>query len=314
MKNSLLQHALNSLAHPVSIGAAIFLLFNALIWQRFWPSWWTGKIGDFAWMVIGPFLVVLLLVLCLPTFFRDDSFVGISAVFITGAGFGLLKIWLPLNTLVTTWLGNLGFTLKLSADPSDLIVLPGLLIALFVWRNSRTNSPGKVIRLGALLLAAFAVVADSPYPPPGYRTYSPTDYTTPSYSILNLPQAPTVSTAIPTLAATQNPQPGNQEAIPGLAGKWIDWDSSGGGGAGTETTIEWQNGEYIVSSVIITGTDVNEVTKSSWSNGVLTWEYCPIDMHCTTQHTVMLNGENLTVDWARSDGGNSGQKVLQRYQ
>ena len=147
MKNSLLQHALNSLAHPVSIGAAIFLLFNALIWQRFWPSWWTGKIGDFAWMVIGPFLVVLLLVLCLPTFFRDNFFVGISAVFITGAGFGLLKIWLPLNTLVTTWLGNLGFTLKLSADPSDLISTSRIVNRIvclakfphqFAWKN---NSP-----------------------------------------------------------------------------------------------------------------------------------------------------------------------------
>jgi hypothetical protein len=97
--------------------------------------------------------------------------------------------------------------------------------------------------------------------------------------------------------------------MPGLAGKWIDPDSSGGG---TVSTIAWQNGTYVVVSVINTGRGANEVTKSSWSNGVLTWEYCPSGMHCITQNTVSLNGDSLTVDWAWSDGGNSGTSVLNR--
>lgn len=100
-----------------------------------------------------------------------------------------------------------------------------------------------------------------------------------------------------------------QEAMPGLAGKWIDPDSSGGG---TISTIEWQNGGYVVTSVINTGRGPNELTTTSWSNGVLTWEYCPSGMHCITQQTVSLDGDVLTVDWVWSDGGNSGISLLER--
>lgn len=123
------------------------------------------------------------------------------------------------------------------------------------------------------------------------------------------------SNLIPTATqrvATQPPAnvvPVGGEAIPGLAGAWIDPDSSGGG---TVSTIVWQNNEYTVVTVINTNRGPNEVTNSSWSNGVLTWEYCPEGMHCITQNTVSLNGDTLTVNWAWSDGGNSGTSDLQR--
>ncbi len=118
-----------------------------------------------------------------------------------------------------------------------------------------------------------------------------------------------LSSIIPTTAPA-TPQPvNNQQALSGLAGKWIDPDSSGGG---TVSTIENQNGEYVVTSVINTNRGPNELTKTSWSNGVLTWEYCPEGMHCITQSTVSLDGDSLTVSWAWSDGGSSGTSVLQR--
>ena len=97
--------------------------------------------------------------------------------------------------------------------------------------------------------------------------------------------------------------------MPGLAGKWNDPQPNGDK---TISTIEYKNGEYVVTSVINTSRGANEVTKSSWSNGVLTWEYCPASMHCITQHTVSLSGDTLTVDWAWSDGGNSGTSPLNR--
>ncbi|MGB8213514.1 MAG: hypothetical protein WCE68_08135 [Anaerolineales bacterium] len=119
------------------------------------------------------------------------------------------------------------------------------------------------------------------------------------------------SASVPTseLQATTSLSSTNGETMPGLAGKWIDPDSSGGG---TVSTIAWQNGTYVVTSVINTHRGPNEVTKSSWSNNVLTWEYCPAGMHCITQNTVSLDGDKLTVNWAWSDGGNSGQSVLNR--
>jgi hypothetical protein len=116
------------------------------------------------------------------------------------------------------------------------------------------------------------------------------------------------SSLVPT--PTSAPLPSNNLGpMPGLVGKWIDPDSSGGG---TISTIAYQNGEYVVTSVINTGRGPNELTKSSWSNGVLTWEYCPSGMHCITQNTVSLSGDTLTVDWAWSDGGNSGTSPLHR--
>ncbi len=135
---------------------------------------------------------------------------------------------------------------------------------------------------------------------------------TPTATMAPLVTAPPVTQPPATLAplATSASQPGtSQEALPGLAGKWIDPDSNGGG---TVSTIAWQNSTYVVVSVVNTGRGVNEVTKSSWSDGVLTWEYCPSGMHCITQNTVSLDGDSLTVNWAWSDGGNSGTSVLQR--
>ena len=120
--------------------------------------------------------------------------------------------------------------------------------------------------------------------------------------------------ASPTpVVATQPPinvQPNSGgEPMPGLVGAWIYPDSSGGG---TVSTIIWDGSEYKVVSVINTNRGPNELTKTDWSNGVLTWEYCPQDMHCITQSTVSVNGDTLTVNWAWSDGGNSGTSDLQR--
>lgn len=120
-----------------------------------------------------------------------------------------------------------------------------------------------------------------------------------------------IPTATPRVA-TQPPvnvQPSGGEPMPGLVGAWIDPDSSGGG---TVSTIVWDGSEYKVVSVINTNRGPNELTQTSWSNGVLTWEYCPQDMHCITQSTQSVNGDTLTVSWAWSDGGNSGTSDLQR--
>ena len=123
-----------------------------------------------------------------------------------------------------------------------------------------------------------------------------------------LPPALLMGTFAPLTTSSTQPVAG-QEEISGLAGKWIDPDSNGGG---TVSTIAWQNGTYTVSSVINSARGVNEVTKSSWSNGVLTWVYCPANFYCITQTTISLNGNALTVAWSRTDVQSSGTSVLQR--
>ena len=61
------ERAISSLSHPVSVGAMVVLMLNALLWQRVAPSWLTGKIGDEARLVFVPLLVALLLALLLPS-------------------------------------------------------------------------------------------------------------------------------------------------------------------------------------------------------------------------------------------------------
>jgi hypothetical protein len=106
---------------------------------------------------------------------------------------------------------------------------------------------------------------------------------------------------------TSAPQPsGNQGTVAGLAGRWNDPDTSG-----TVTTIEFQGGQYVVTSVINPTRGGNEVTKSSWSNGVLTWTYCIPNGNCITSLTVSVNGDNLSTTWT-DDGGQSGTTTFNR--
>jgi hypothetical protein len=120
------------------------------------------------------------------------------------------------------------------------------------------------------------------------------------------------SSLIPTSKPTSAPLPAtnpsatNQEAMPGLAGRWNDPDTKG-----TVTTIAWENGQYVVKSVINPSRGGNEVTKSSWSNGVLTWTYCVPNGNCITSRTVSVSGDSLNTTFT-DDQGNSGTTTFTR--
>jgi hypothetical protein len=96
------------------------------------------------------------------------------------------------------------------------------------------------------------------------------------------------------------------EAIPGLAGKWLDPDTTG-----TYHIIAWQNGQYTVTATMNPDRGSNEVTSSSWSNGVLTWTYCVPDGACVTTNTISVSGNNLETSWS-SDNGSSGTTTMTR--
>ena len=112
------------------------------------------------------------------------------------------------------------------------------------------------------------------------------------------------SSLVPT--STAQPQPPATGSS--MAGKWLDPDTSG-----TITTIVAQNSGYAVVSVINPGPDrgTNELTKTSWSNGVLTWTYCISGGNCITSVTVSVNSSTLDTTWT-DDRGNSGTTAFQR--
>ena len=112
------------------------------------------------------------------------------------------------------------------------------------------------------------------------------------------------NTLIPTPTAT--PLPVNQEPIPGLAGKWLDPDTSG-----TYHVIVWQNGQYVVTQTMNPARGGNEVTSSTWANGVLTWVYCVPNGACVTTQTVSVSGDNLETTWT-NDQQLSGTTTMTR--
>ncbi len=108
---------------------------------------------------------------------------------------------------------------------------------------------------------------------------------------------------VPVIQPSPTLQP---SVVPGMAGRWIDTSTMG-----TITTIVTQEGGFAVQSVINPARDGNELTATSWSNGVLTWTYCIPNANCITNVTVSLDGNNLNTSWT-DDSGNSGQATFLR--
>jgi hypothetical protein len=169
--NPTFQHALACLSRPASLAAAGILLLNALVLQPLYPSWLSGKLGDAAWLVIVPMLISTVIALCLPGHIvQRNPLAGLAGVLFAGAAFTLVKISPEVNRFVTSLIiATLGFTPKLTQDPSDLLTLPALLIAWQTWQTAPTPHPaGRELpaarRLVALALMVLAVTADAPAP------------------------------------------------------------------------------------------------------------------------------------------------------
>ncbi|HKZ69779.1 MAG TPA: hypothetical protein VJ020_06855 [Anaerolineales bacterium] len=159
------EHAAASLTHPLAIGAMLTLALNALLLQPNWPSWWTGKIGDAAWLAFAPHLAAAGLALLLPRRFeRRNRLLGLSAVLLTGAGFAAVKALPAVNHLAVAAFDRISFPAKLALDPTDLVALPGLLVAWWTWTKAERKSASRLRRFFAISFAMLAVVADSAGP------------------------------------------------------------------------------------------------------------------------------------------------------
>jgi hypothetical protein len=184
-RTGMVGHAVEALAHPIALVAAAVLAANALWWQRAFPSWWTGKIGDVAWLAVAPLLAGLGLAVVkegmgvwgpLGTAGHGGAGarrVGLAALALTGAAFVLVKTVPAANALVVQAFAAAGVHAKLALDPTDLLALPGLGLAWAAWSAARGRVgqwAGErvrfVWRLAAVGLAAGAVLADSAAPTP----------------------------------------------------------------------------------------------------------------------------------------------------
>ncbi|MEO6082065.1 MAG: hypothetical protein ABIQ18_03075, partial [Umezawaea sp.] len=155
-------------AHPVTVGATVVLLLNDHVFKQAWPGLVTGKLSDVAGLVMAPPVLGLLLGLVLV-----DRIGAAAAVLLTGVGFAVVKLT-PAGAEVASaaWSVVNGPSVVL-ADPTDLVALPALGLAWWVWRRVAAAPPlpslpdGLAFRLRVVVVVPFALLAITATSAPG---------------------------------------------------------------------------------------------------------------------------------------------------
>ena len=144
-------------AHPLTVGATAVLLLNDHVFKQAWPGLVTGKLSDFAGLVVAPAVLGLLFGL-----FRAGQIGAAAATLLTGAGFTWVKLTgVGADVASAAWSVVNGPSVIL-ADPGDLVALPALGLAWWVWRRTAAAPPlpdGLAHRLRVMLAVPFAVLA-----------------------------------------------------------------------------------------------------------------------------------------------------------
>jgi hypothetical protein len=153
------------LAHPAILTALGALALNDFVLRRAWPSWFTGKLGDFAWLFAAPPVVAAIFALVadalrwgwahwppvarrlpadpaqgivrskdirspLCAFLTPWNLSGAAGFVLIGGIFALAKTIPACNALVNAAAGALfGFPVAWRRDPTDLLALHALLPA-----------------------------------------------------------------------------------------------------------------------------------------------------------------------------------------
>lgn len=176
-KHSTLRTALNLLAHPASLTAMAVMLLNDLILRRLVPSWWTGKLSDVAYLFFMPFVAAALLAWLVPgqgeqheRRVRRLAFAGVALAFTLG------KLHPAINSAAGDLIQSLlGISVRIVADPTDLLTLPVLGLAWLLWsrrselRQISIPQPSRDLLGKSLLLplAAFLTLANAAAPSQG---------------------------------------------------------------------------------------------------------------------------------------------------
>jgi hypothetical protein len=169
-RNQALKKALACLSHPLVIGAVLLLAINDHLLRHYWPSWLTGKLGDFAWLFFFPFITATVLAWLLPRRFHVRSqWVGGLAFGLVGAVFFLMKTLPGFREDILRILEKVfRFPITISGDVTDLVALLSLVPAAWLWKKSRAVS-AKRLQPGLVWLAAgmLLTMANMPQPDPG---------------------------------------------------------------------------------------------------------------------------------------------------
>jgi hypothetical protein len=124
------------LLHPVALFATATLILNDHVLKARYPGWVTGKLSDFAGMVVAPLVLVAIADALAPAalvkrrgYERASAWVCVALV---GCAFAAVKTWAPATRLYEAAFGLLWGRAALVRDPTDLFALPFGLVAVWI--------------------------------------------------------------------------------------------------------------------------------------------------------------------------------------
>ena len=152
--------ALRALGSPVAACAVVVLALNDHVLKQAWPGWVTGKLSDVAGLVVAPLLLAVLLAACGVRRSREWS-AGLVVV-----AFAVTKTSAAAASWVSAAWSLTGIDTLILADPTDLLALPAVLVALRLWRRAaaapRRHRLTAVVGLALLPAGVLATAATSP--------------------------------------------------------------------------------------------------------------------------------------------------------
>ncbi len=164
MENRAFRRSLYSISDPIAIGAVVLMLLNDHMFKQLWPSWWTGKLSDFAWVVFMPFLLALPLAWLVPRRVRNhETTVAWLAFGALGVSYGLFNTVEAFHALIVRLMSlTLQQDVAFVRDSTDVISLSALALSWRIWRSQNIQRPFMEARgMVMVVLAALATVATS---------------------------------------------------------------------------------------------------------------------------------------------------------
>ena len=165
--NKTFQKAAYLLSRPVSLLALVLLFLNDHVLRVLWPSWLTGKLGDFAWLFFAPFALAAVLALIIPQSVRGhEKLVGLLAFGIVGAAFFLGNSFVVTHGFILSAVDRLlPFLVQIIRDPLDLIALVVFIPAWLMWGDKALQLRlGKFEGVVLVSIAACLTLANAPMP------------------------------------------------------------------------------------------------------------------------------------------------------
>lgn len=156
------REALAPLAHPVFWGALVVLALNdhVLKGAGILPGVVTGKLSDFAGLIVAPVLLAALI---------PRRLVAFALITIP---FALIKMSPLFAAFAEEGMALVGIEWRIWVDPTDLVALLSLPVAWWVCEASTTRVSGRGVieRAGIVLGAAACLATSAPVPPPTWST------------------------------------------------------------------------------------------------------------------------------------------------